>query len=220
MNPDFQKVNVILGGTFDPPHLGHDQMLDSLIKDHRVNTVFVVPAYQNPLKNYASVDDSGKCLGNPPDRLRWVNTWVNARLKESNLETKAVVENLEIENPNPSYTVDTLAKLQKKHPSQKWVLAVGSDQIPAFDRWKDFSNLMQRLESVWVFKRGDNLSWEKLLSHAPSLLWDKTSLRLMSVSVVEVSSTEVRSAIRKKDFEFLKRVLRPEIFKDLVDFHS
>lgn len=114
----------ILGGTFDPPHLGHLLIAETSRAALQLESVLFVPAGEPWLK-------SGKHITAAMDRLRMVEL--------------AVADNphfhvcdCEVRRSGPTYTVDTLRALQSAYlDDTQLYFIVGSDVLSQFHRWKE-----------------------------------------------------------------------------------
>jgi len=113
-----EKHNIaVYVGTFDPPHIGHKIVVESLLLTDFIDGVIIVPTYKHCYKNnISSYDDRIKMLENMFD------TNIEKELCESN--------NFEI-----NYTYDTLHILQEKLPHSKLYLTIGSDLLQKIDLW-------------------------------------------------------------------------------------
>lgn len=195
-------VHVYFGGTFDPPHLGHDQMLQALIKDPLVAQVHIVPTGQNPLK-------ASQSLGTREQRLEWTRVWLDRYdQKKIRLELREIDA-----SEGPQYTVNTLEQL-KKEKGGDWILCVGGDIPATFHKWKDCAKLFALLHSVWVFPRsGQQDPLENLAPELRSLC----EFRVMLSEVCSVSSTEVRDLMQSgKQEELCRAPLLDEIKESLT----
>ncbi len=112
----------ILGGTFDPPHLGH-LLLAEAARDRLVlDRVLFVPARNPPHKR-------GRRVTPAPTRL--------LLLRAALAGTGFSVSTLELDRPGPSYTVDTLERLGARHPRARFWLLVGADSLAELPTWRD-----------------------------------------------------------------------------------
>ena len=199
-------VHVYFGGTFDPPHRGHHEMLRALLDDPWIDQIHLVPTGRNPLK-------ATEFLGDRERRKAWLKLW----LQEFPGEKRIVVETLEIdrEDSGPQYTIETLRELQARDSRQAWVLCVGGDIPKDFHRWKDVERLFANLHSVWVFPRGTQA--DPLADMDPKLR-SLTEFRIMGVSVPEISSTQIREASRNNASQGTwDAFLLPSIKENLTD---
>jgi nicotinate-nucleotide adenylyltransferase len=181
------RLRVFFGGTFDPPHLGHHEMLTALLEDAWVEAVHLVPTGRNPLK----VTDG---LGTREDRLRWLHEWIDGIR-----DPKLVLETIEIdgEMPPPQYTVDTQARLAGRYPGSEWALCIGGDIVADLHKWKNIETLLKSLHSVWVFPRGVDV--DNPLRPLSASLRPFCEFRLMGSSVRDVSSTGLRALLTGSD---------------------
>lgn len=124
----------VLGGTFDPPHLGHLRLAEGA-RDHlQLDAVVFVPA-GNPYRKAAR--------GVTPAALR-------LRLLEAALEDVpwAQISTLEVDRPGPSYTDETLEQLIAQHGSapgstDSWWFIAGSDVLADLPYWHDPRRLVE-----------------------------------------------------------------------------
>lgn len=186
--------HVYFGGTFDPPHIGHDEILRRLKIDPWVKRIHVVPTGVNPLKNSPE-----SFLGTAAVRLGWVKSWIESVEPPSIAQGKIALETFEVENEEraPHYTVDTLETLRaRENDGAPWVLCVGGDIPRDFHRWKRVEELFKKLHSVWVFPRGNQ---HDPLNEMDIKLRGLCEFRVFSESITEVSSTELRAKLRAPD---------------------
>lgn len=180
---------VYFGGSFDPPHRGHHEMLLRLVRDPLVDFVHVVPTGQNPLK--VATESGGE------RRRAWIDGWLSELRREEPLATiKVLCELVEFDAPpgRPQYTIDTLGLLRSSHsPTDRWVLAVGTDLLPQLSRWKDAEKLLASLEGLWIFPRG-RISAEAALALIPEALRPLCTQRWMVHEIPEISSTQIRNS--------------------------
>ena len=118
----------LLGGTFDPIHLGHLVLAESAREAFGLDGILFVPAGQPPHK-------PGAVMAPASDRWRMVEIATNDNPFFS-------VSPVEIERAGPSYTVDTVACLRRQQPSVDWCLIVGSDALAEIPTWHDYQGLL------------------------------------------------------------------------------
>jgi len=118
----------LFGGSFDPPHLAHVEILDHLLEDERYDLVLVVPSGQHPFK---------KSLASFADRI--------AMCELAFQELGDRVQVLDIEKDLSGYTVDLIARLDKLFPQSTVTFVGGSDLERELDQWKDLSDLRKKI---------------------------------------------------------------------------
>lgn len=121
----------LLGGAFNPPHLGHLMIAQQVLDFTDTEEVWFLPNYhQSPPKPVAPVED----------RLAMAKLLVLDRTK---------VSTLEIDNKLDGETVHLLSFLPKEH---NFSFIIGSDQLPTFHLWLDWEKLLAAIP-FWVFPR-------------------------------------------------------------------
>jgi nicotinate-nucleotide adenylyltransferase len=115
-------------GSFNPIHLGHLIIAQTLFQRGGLDQVWFVVSPQNPFKKQES-------LAHEQDRLRMVELAIadNFHFRASDVEFRM---------PRPSYTIDTLTYLTDKHPQHQFSLFLGSDNLSHFPKWKNHQAIL------------------------------------------------------------------------------
>lgn len=129
----------IVGGTFDPIHLGHLKIISEVAK--KFEKVIVIPTGQPWLKESAPIASGGQ-------RVAMAQTAVNSL----NLADQVVVSAIEVKRAGPSYAIDTVIELQQIYPNTSFTLVLGSDAAKNLHKWHR-SDELQKLVEVLVVKR-------------------------------------------------------------------
>lgn len=132
---------IVFGGNFDPPHLGHLRVIRALLDRLGPDTVLVVPAGHSPLKTAS---------GRSRDDRRAFTRALVAAAGDDRVEPCW----LEFDRSGPSYTVDTLSDLREAYPARRWSLAIGTDQVEQFGRWKDGEQILRMADLIHVVRPG------------------------------------------------------------------
>jgi len=111
---------ILFGGAFDPPHLGHQQVTQSLLEQNITEEVWYVPAKEHPFSKEMS-----------PARHRL------AMLELIIADPRIKIEHYELDKEGISYSRDTLDYLSAKYPEHSFSWVVGSDNLPDFHKWGD-----------------------------------------------------------------------------------
>jgi nicotinate-nucleotide adenylyltransferase len=166
----------ILGGTFNPPHLGHLAIASYAREQLALDRVLLVPARLPPHKPVA--DDPGA-----PRRLAMCKLLV---ADVDRLEVSAI----ELERDGPSYTVDTLTAIHASDPEAELTFIVGADIAATLPSWHEPGELLG-LASLAVAGRagGDRRATLAALGRVTS---DAGRVRFLDSPVVDVSSSLVR----------------------------
>ncbi len=169
----------ILGGTFNPPHLGHVALARYARAELDLERVLLMPAFLAPNKPVAAEDPG------PEHRLAMCTLAV---VNEPGVETSP----LEIERRGVSYTVDTLQVIHERHPDAELTLIVGADTARTLPDWREPVRLLE-LAELAVAER-DELSTEDVREALAGL---DPGLRVepLRMSRIAVSSSAVRERI-------------------------
>ncbi|MCM1077182.1 MAG: nicotinate (nicotinamide) nucleotide adenylyltransferase [Bacteroides sp.] len=176
----------ILGGSFNPVHIGH-MMLASYLKQFAgLDEVWLTLSPLNPLK--ATSDELIPDL----TRLKMLEiaTGNSAGLN---------VCDYELTMPKPSYTINTLRYLAKRFPRHSFKLIIGSDNWKIFNQWKDHESILSEF-GVIVYPRP---------GYPVGPIYDD-GVDVVNAPMVDLSSTFLRKAIaRGMDMNYF---LPPHVF--------
>lgn len=161
----------VFGGSFDPPHHGHLAMLSAVRERGLADHVWLVPAGRNPHKPAAQAP--------PAHRLRM------AELACAGLPGVEVLA-LETSRPGPSYTVDTLEELARRHPGDELLLLLGADSLSDLPRWRRPERIVELAELLVFPRPGRPLA-------VPAGLAPR--LTVIDGFAVDISSTRVRAEL-------------------------
>jgi len=167
----------ILGGTFDPVHVGHLALAEAARTAFGLDRVLFIPAAVPPHK-------PGGAVAAAEERLAMVRRAVDAA-------PYFAVSEVELERQGPSYTVDTLADLQQRHPGAELYFITGADEVLALDTWHDPQRLLQLARFIAATRPGFDLS---RLAQMESRLGPVARGRLLPLEWLELglSSTDLR----------------------------
>ena len=97
--------------------------------------------------------------------------------------------------PRPSYTVNTLAELQKAHPNYTFVPIIGGDNLQSFHLWKDYQTIINNHE-IFVYRR--------VGFHENPLLANNDKIKIFEVPLLNISSTYIREMLQaNKSIKYL-----------------
>jgi nicotinate-nucleotide adenylyltransferase len=177
----------ILGGSFNPPHLGHLALAHGALEELALDRVLLVPVFLPPHKPPPD-DDPG-----PAHRLAMCRALVDGA---EHIE----VSTLEVDRGGRSYTVDTLDAVHGRQPDAELSLILGADMACTLPRWRRPREIL-KLTRVAVAERGpgseeagEEGSRERVLAVLRSLDPD-ARVTVLAMPPVEVSSTMVRARL-------------------------
>ncbi|MBI4543840.1 MAG: nicotinate-nucleotide adenylyltransferase [Gemmatimonadetes bacterium] len=161
----------ILGGTFDPPHIGHLIAAQDAWSALELDRVVFVPAGRPPHKPGRAISPAAVRLA----MLR-VATAGDARFE---------VSDLELRRSGPSYSVDTLRELRERYPGVALFFLVGADQLREMHSWRAPEEIA-RLATVVMLARGGVRRAEPAVA---------VPYTVLPVTRVDVSATEIRRRV-------------------------
>jgi nicotinate-nucleotide adenylyltransferase len=189
----------VLGGTFNPIHVGHLRAAEEVCEILGLERVVFVPSAEPPHKE-------GEHQLIAPARLRC--EWVRRAIADN---PRFDIDLLEIERPGPSYTVDTLRSFAKRLAPEKPVFVIGRDAFAEIETWRDPATLFTLAHFAVIDRPGSGggapVGWLPA-RFAPDFDLDdqggfgrhrsaETWIRWLQVAALEVSSTDIRRRIRE-----------------------
>jgi nicotinate-nucleotide adenylyltransferase len=163
----------IFGGSFDPPHYGHLEIIKYCLDNFSYSKFYLVPNYISPLKTHHNLSNIQKI-----DIMNlFIQTINNSKIELLDYETK---------KEKPSFTIDTINYLsnQTKDDLQ---LVIGEDNFLNFHKWKDYKEILMKVR-ILVFKRLNSIET------IPNELQDyKNSFIFIDNPYWDYSSTEWRN---------------------------
>lgn len=164
----------IFGGSFNPPHLGHLIVIESVLDQERLDTVVFVPSASPPNKHDVA-------LAPPETRLKMTQLAI-----EGNPEFG--VSDIEIRRPGLSFTVDTVAALAALHPGDTLSLIMGSDNLLDFHTWKAPKEIIAKAGLLVMNRPGFDLR----RAHPE---YGRLA-KLVNVPQIGVSGTDIRRRVK------------------------
>ena len=175
------KVGV-LGGTFDPVHIGHLIIAEAVRVQLRLEKVLFVPAGQPWLKLQHPITPAGY-------RVEMLRLALLPNLHFA-------LSDVEVERSGPSYTIDTMVELRNRLGAQADLFFIlGCDALAQFADWKEPSKLIQ-LCRLAVVPRA-NLAFsalEDLERHIPGIT-DRVSY--VATPIIDISSSQIRERVAR-----------------------
>ena len=170
----------ILGGTFDPPHLGHLWLATLAADALGLDRVLLMPAARPPHK-------SGRQITNAADRV------LMARLAISG-DPLLEISLVEMERSGPSYTVESIEALRERHGSgTRLVLLMASDTLAQIDTWRQPDRLLELAEWAIGPRPGTPMPEPGVLRGRFGPAADR--IHLLEGPALEVSGTEIRRRV-------------------------
>ena len=165
----------VLGGTFDPIHVGHLVLAERAREQLELERVLWVPAGEPWRKGHAVVASKG----------------VRVAMVERAIAEHPEFEvcRLEVDRPGPSYTVETLAELKELHHDSELVFVLGRDALEDLPNWREPERIIEMALLAVACRGAECLSGEALERLLPGL-----AARVVWVDMprVDISATALR----------------------------
>jgi nicotinate-nucleotide adenylyltransferase len=165
----------ILGGSFDPPHVGHLLAANDASTHLKLDQVVFVPTGTQPLK-------VGQAGASGAQRLAMVRAMVQG-------DARFQVSSLEVDRPGLSFTVDTLRHFAKEHPAADRFLLLGADVLSSFGQWREPGEVVRLAQPAVMVRDGAPAKEVAELSGVPVVR--------VPTRRVDVSSSEIRERVRQ-----------------------
>lgn len=223
------KTLVVYGGSFDPPHSYHLSVWFPIWVTHGDNTRLVyVPAARSPHKQAGPV-------ASDTHRVRMLMAGLRLRARNAAPAAQGVWTD-EIDRArwrlqhdlaeSPSYTIDTIRRLRRITPKSVTLrLLIGSDQVLAFHKWRDWRSLLREAEPI-VALRAPARTPRELIDQLDAKVWslqDKLdwASRILPHRPLPKSSTRIRELLPLQpldtaDFWSELTCVTPEVKKYIV----
>lgn len=187
------KRTALFFGSFNPIHVGHLVIANTMLQLDEIDEVWLVVSPQNPLKERAS-------LLADHHRLQMVR-----RAIDDNYRLRAC--DIEMHLPVPSYTVVTLAALGEKYPDREFCLIMGSDNLQSLHRWRNYEYILANYH-IYVYPRPGSADCD---------LREHPSVTMVDVPMMDISSSYIRRLIAERhDVRYL---LTEPVYKYLTEMH-
>lgn len=187
------KKTGLFFGSFNPVHIGHLAIANYMLEFTDLEEIWFMISPHNPLKEKESL-----LAGH--HRYAMVNIAIEKypRFRASNFEFHL---------PQPSYTIDTLVRLEEKYPRHEFVLITGTDIFPSFHKWKNYQEILSNYH-IYVYNRPDSdLGEYKGHPH----------IHYFAAPLMEISSSFIRQALSSgKDIRFF---LPEQVYEYIVEMH-
>lgn len=154
----FPLDRLIYGGSFDPPHKGHFEIMKWVLTKNYTDSLDIVPANISPFKTDAPPIASGF-------RLNMLDIGIKEEISLELRERIRVID-YELNRAPPSYTCDTCVEIKGEFPKMRIGLLIGSDSLAGLENWRDIETLLQN-HPILIFVRagyGPEMC-EKIVSH-------------------------------------------------------
>lgn len=172
-------IIAVFGGTFNPIHIGHIEIIQEVLKISGVKKLIIIPTKIPPHKDTDFLADE-------QDRVNMCRIVVNDL---ENVE----VSDIELKRPGKSYTIDTIKVLKSIYPDDEIAITIGADMVTSFDKWKDYKEILS-LSKIITFSRAttDDTAYKSSIDMLSGL---GASVITVDKKISDISSSAVRNMI-------------------------
>jgi len=180
----FMKI-AILGGAFDPPHLGHQIVARQVLEKMQMDEVWlmVCDSYfpEFPIK-YARITSYSQ----------------RSEMTSYITEKRVLISDFEHTYNKKSRTIDTLKLLKKRYPAHEFSWILGSDTLPTFSLWNDWQSIIKNHNLIIFPRDTDFKTLEKRVKKYFKLTYLPANISIVENDVIvsNIASTHIRKRIR------------------------
>lgn len=165
----------IMGGTFDPIHIGHLLAAETALEQGGLDEVWFIPTADPPLKDAAPSTSAG-------DRFEMTRLAVEG-------EDRFRALDLEIRRGGTSYSYDTVKQLQAQHPDCSFSYIIGSDRINDLPKWHRIGELAAMARFIGLERPGEKPMTDSLPPYLQVLV------QMARMPQIGISSTVIRERL-------------------------
>jgi len=125
------RTVALYGGSFDPPHRGHEAVVKALLADDEIEKIIIMPTYLNPFKESFFA----------PASLRLA--WLREIFED---ESRVVVSDFEVNMGRKVPTIETVKFLQKRYANI--ALVIGADNLASLHKWQEYNLLKESVSFI------------------------------------------------------------------------
>ncbi len=166
----------LFGGTFDPIHIGHLVIAETVCSDFPLDQILFIPAATSPHK-------VGENLSPPEIRFEMVQSAVDSH-------TGLGISDIEIQKGEISYTVETIKWFREREEwlHDEFYLLIGSDSFLELSTWKDPEMILEQVHLLVASRPGFNIEkGEKRF---------REKATVVKAPLIDISSSEIRKRVR------------------------
>lgn len=190
----------ILGGTFDPPHIGHLWLAEAARQQLELDKVLFLPA------------------GEPPHKPDYKVSPADHRLEMTRLAVNSndgfAVDDLDVKRPPPHYTLTLMERLHQRSPETLYWLLIGSDSLRDLPTWHKPNDIMKLARLGVLPRSGVTVNWDSLTQTLPRV---ESAVDFVDAPTIELSSTEIRHWLESGKS---LRYLVPQAVLEYITFHN
>lgn len=202
-----KKVGII-GGTFNPIHLGHLILAEHAYEEYSLDEILFIPSGISYFKDPKTVLDKKKRI-----------TLTGEAIEDN---PHFALSTMEADRPGNSYTCETLEELKRVNPNTQYYLIIGADSLFEIEKWKEPASIMKNA-IILAAVRNDQ-GTEALQQKANELMQKyNCEIHVLACPHIDISSTEIRNRIKEgKSIRYMvteqteKYIIKHHLYQDEV----
>jgi nicotinate-nucleotide adenylyltransferase len=167
----------IMGGTFDPIHIGHLIAAETARQSVDLDEVWFIPTHIPPHKKQGP-------SSNPNHRWEML-----CQAVASNPYFRPV--DIELKKGGISYSIETIQLLKQLHPQNEWTYIIGADMLEYLPKWVRIEELIHLVTFVVLARQGYELKVNQL-----SPLF-QSRIQIINMPLIEISSSHIRTSLKQ-----------------------
>ena len=184
----------VYSGSFNPLHIGHLAIMKYMIEEAGYDMVYLIVSPKNPLKDGIS---SASGINRYEAAVEAVSRHFGMASGTGDLShpeesQKVKVDDIELNMPEPHYTIRTLDALKEREPENEFTFIMGADNLADIRRWRDYPRILKDYGVAVYPREGFDLEEVKsdLLTEDPAY-----RISILNAPMVDISSTDIREGI-------------------------
>lgn len=174
----------ILGGTFDPIHLGHIRMAEEAYRQADLDQVFFLPSKIPPHKRNQNITAESY-------RAAMIKLAIQGK-------PQFAYSDFELQREGITYTADTLRLLQEQNPKHVYSFILGGDSLFQLENWYHPEEIMSRVKILAISRYG--MGQEEIRDQVERLRQNyQARIQVVEMPRMDISSSDIRDRVRQGD---------------------
>lgn len=173
---------LVFGGTFNPPHLGHANLLEAFRREMSFDRILILPAAYPPHK----------------EESEHISGEIRAKMCALAFDDCEICE-YEINRGGRNYTADTLEHLKSVYPNSTLYFLMGTDMFLSFNTWRDPERIVKNAVLLCACRDGETKAAQLREFAVNTLKLTGEQFIVSNKEPFEVSSTDIRQAVKNKE---------------------
>ncbi len=190
----------VLGGTFNPVHLGHVRMSRKIMEAKGFDRMIFIPSNIPPHKQEEKIPS-------PAKRIKMLKLALED-------EKDFIIDGYEVRKKGISYSIDTIRYLKKKYEDDELYWIIGADMLFQIEKWHDFKNVLREMSFIAVKREGYDK--RDIEAYAAELRGKYgADISFCEMEPIDISSTDIRGKVKRG--EEIKKLVHKKVERYIID---